>query len=146
MASADLRFGWQADFERETLDCPCLIGLLAALDADQRFGKYIKNAFGRVTVTERISGLRHRAISIRVRQQLFASRNDRIDLCPDQARRSRRDSFWTLRRVAKNENRFAEGRRFFLDSAGVGKNDVSVVHRQYERLVAKRFNEPYARM
>ena len=143
---ASLRFGRQADSGRETVDCPCLIGLLAALDADKRSGKYIKNAFGCVTITERVSGLRHRAILVRVRKQLFASRNDRVDLCPDQASCSSLDGLRTLCRIAKNENRFSEGRRFFLDAAGIGKNDVSAVHRQYERFVAKRLNKPYTRM
>jgi hypothetical protein len=124
-ASADLGLGWQADSERETLDCPCPIGLLAALDADKRFGKYIKNPFGRVAVAEGVAGLRHRAIRVGVRKQLLASRNDRVDLCPDQAGCSSLDGFRTLCRVAKNKNRFAESRRFFLDPAGTARNPVA---------------------
>ena len=72
--------------------------------------------------------------------------DDHRTVCPYEQCRAGFYRFRSLRVVTENQHRFAECRRFLLDTAGIGQNEVCVIQRRDEIDIVERRQERYARM
>ena len=74
------------------------------------------DADGRFAITERVAAGRAQLVQRRIVQQRRRARENHGGVGADQFAEAGCDAFRSFRRVAQNENRFTEGRDFFLNA------------------------------
>src|SRR5258708_9574895 len=84
----------------------------------------LHNSSTRMAVSERIMCTRHFQIMLRVVEQRKCLRNNPIAVRSHQTRRAGEHAFRPLRSVAHDQDRLSEGRRFLLDTARIGQNNM----------------------
>ncbi|EEF93743.1 hypothetical protein CATMIT_01622, partial [Catenibacterium mitsuokai DSM 15897] len=88
-----------------------------------------------------VVGEAHRFVGGAVAQQTADALADQLAVGTDQAHRAGGHRFRPLGGVAHHQHRLAQRRRFFLDAAGVGEDDVGAVHQVHERQVVQRLDQ-----
>jgi hypothetical protein len=71
--------------------------------------------------------MRHARIGDGIVEELRRGAHDGVRIGADEACHTRCDDLWPLRRVAENEDRLAEARRFLLQTARVREDDIARV-------------------
>ena len=101
----------------------------------------LNNSAGRHSVAIGIVRQSHGCIFLRVTQQLGRFSYNALHIGTHQLDRSGCDGFGAFGGVAHDQDRFAQGRRFFLDTTGISDDQAGAIHQVDERQVIQGFDE-----
>lgn len=95
----------------------------------------------RLAVAVGVVGFAHALVFGAVAQQRVQGLGDFFDRCAHQANRARRHGFGAFGGFAHDQHGLAQRRRFFLNAAAVGEDDVGAAHQVHKGQILLRLDQ-----